>query len=186
MRALTQREKRTVRIAGIGIAIYLVLFFGAGAWRRFDQGRRDYLQLVRDARLLRRQLQPYEDKALAAQRLMAHFHFDPAKLTNATLVIEASAAIQRAAMSGGIQLGPIRETSSRASNKELAQMQLEGTGPASAVLALLSRLENIGYPLVIDSVQLNTDNSRPGNVKVALTIVILDFDQWQKGGTPDA
>src|SRR2546425_8475139 len=38
MRTLTAREKRTVRIAAMGIAVYLVVFFGARVWRWFDKG----------------------------------------------------------------------------------------------------------------------------------------------------
>ena len=59
-------------------------------------------------------------------------------------------------------------------------------GQTAAVLGFLSRLESIGYPLIVDAVQMNTDNTRPGNVKVTLTIVILDFEQWKKEDAPNA
>jgi len=180
MRTLTAAEKRTIRIATLGIALYLAVFFGVRFWRFFDKGRRDYVRLVQDARMLRQQLEPYADKVLAVQKLMDHFQMDPLKLSKATVVAEASAAIQKAALTAAIQLGPVRETPARASNKELAQIQLEGTGPTAAVLAFLSRLETIGYPIILEAVQMITDNSRPGNVKTTLTIVILDFDQWRK------
>ena len=36
----------------------------------------------------------------------------------------------------------------------------------------------VGYPLIIDTVQL-TPMPMPGQVKVSLTIVILDFDKWE-------
>jgi hypothetical protein len=58
-------------------------------------------------------------------------------------------------------------------------MQLEGSGPVPAVIAFLSRLESVGFPLVIDSVQLTPD-MRPGQMKLSLTLVILDFDQWKE------
>ncbi len=186
MRTLTDREKRTVRIATVGIAVYLVVFFGARIWGFLDKGRRDYVQLVQEARILRHQLDPYADKVIAVQKLMDQFHLDPAKLSKATVVADASAAIQKAAMTGAIQLGPVRETPARSSNKELAQIQLEGTGQTSAVLGFLSRLDSIGYPVIVDAVQMNTDNTRPGNVKVTLTIVILDFEQWKKEEPPNA
>ena len=64
-------------------------------------------------------------------------------------------------------------------------MQMEGTGPVPAVMGLLSRLESVGFPLVIDAVQLTPD-MRPGQLKVNLTILILDFDQWTKEGAPHA
>ena len=110
---------------------------------------------------------------------------DPAKLSRTSVVAEASAAIQKAAMGGGIQLGPVRESPARPSSKELASMQIEGMGPVPAVMGMLSRLESVGYPLIIDSVQLTSD-MRPGQLKVSLTILILDFEQWKKEGPPHA
>ena len=98
----------------------------------------------------------------------------------------ASAAIQKAATAGGIQLGPLRETPSRGAAREIAQMQFEGTGKVEAVLGLLSQLESIGYPLIVDALQLNPDAKKPGLVKMTLTILILDFEQWKKGEVPRA
>ena len=39
-------------------------------------------------------------------------------------------------------------------------------------------MQTLGYPLIIDSVQMTTDN-RPGMVKLSLTIVILNFEKWK-------
>jgi hypothetical protein len=129
--------------------------------------------------MLRTELRPYEDKALATQKLMESFHLDPARLTKASVVAEASAAIQKAASGGGVQLGPIREAPARTSAKELASMQLDCTGPVPAMMTLLSRFETLGYPLILDAVQVNPE-PRPGMVKLHLTIIILDFDQWKE------
>ena len=179
MRPLTDREKRTVRIGGIGLAIYLALFCGMQVWKFFERRRSDYRQLLAEAQQLRRDIQPYEDKAQILKKLMEESRLDPARLSRTTVVAEASAAIQKAAQSGGIQLGPVRESPTRASGKEIATVQLEGSGPAPAVLAFLHRINSLGYPLIVDTMQLNSDNSRPGPVKVNLTIIILDFDQWK-------
>ena len=186
MSTLTDREKRTLRIATVVMAIYLGLFFGWRGWRKLEARRSEYQQLVKDARRLKQELQPYENKALRMEKLRSTFHFDLAKLSKASLVAEASAAIQKAAQSGGIQLGPIRESSARASAKELASMQLEGTGPIPAVMTLLHRVELLGYPLIVDSVQLTPDSTKPGSIKVNLTILILDFEQWTKGSSLSA
>jgi hypothetical protein len=179
MYTLTEREKRTVRIAVAGISIYLVLFLGLRGWKHFETRRSEYQKLVRNAQNLKRELQPYENKTLLLDKLKGTFHLDPSKLSKATLVGEASAAIQKAAATGGVQLGPIRESSARPSAKELASMQLEGVGPIPAVMTLLHRLETLGYPLIIDSVQLNGDPTKPGMIKVNLSIIILDFEQWK-------
>jgi hypothetical protein len=180
MRSLTDREKRTVRFAGIGIAIYLALFGGFHVWKYFDNKRSDFRQLVTEAKNLRQQVQPYQDKVLVIKKMMDEFHMDPAKLKKETVVSDASAAIQKAAKSGGLQLGPIRESLARGSGNVLTTVQLESSGPIPAVLTFLASLNSIGFPLVVDSVQFTADNSRPGQVKMNLTIIILDFDQQKE------
>jgi hypothetical protein len=185
MTPLTQRDKRTLRLASIGIAIYLVLFFGWRGWKQLETKRDEYHQLLTEAQRLKLELQPYENKVLLAQKLKDTFHMDPQKLSKASLVAEASAAIQKAATSGGIQVGPIHESSARSSAKELASMQLEGTGPVPAVMGLLYQLQSLGYPLIVESVQMNPD-TKPGMLKIHLTIVILNFEQWKTEEVPRA
>jgi len=180
MRPLAEQEKRTLRFGAVAIAAYLVLFGGFRVWKHFDRTRTDYLKLVTEARTFRQQLEPYRDKAEAAEKLMAAFRMDPSTLSRDTVVAKASAAIQQAAQGGGIQLGPIRELPARAAAGELAQMQMEWTGPAPAVLALLARLDSLGYPLVVDTLQFTAQNPQPGQVKVTLTLVILDFETARK------
>jgi hypothetical protein len=186
MRTLTSREKRTLRIAGIGIGIYLVLYGGFLLWRSAETKRSDYRQLLAEARDLRREIQPYEGKTLVTKKLMEEFRLDPARLARASVVAEASAAIQKAATSGGLQVGPIRESQARPSAKELASMQFEASGPVPAVLGLLHRLQSLGYPLIVDSVLITPETIKPGQAKLNLTIVILDFDQWKAEGRPNA
>jgi hypothetical protein len=176
MRPLTDREKRTVRFAGIGIAIYLVLFGGFQVWKYFDKKRSDYRQLVAEAQHLRETVQPYQDRVLDVKNMMDDFHMDPARLKKETVVSDASAAIQQAAKAGGLQLGPIRESAAHGAGKSLATMQLESSGPVPAALTFLAGLNRIGFPVVVDAVQFTADNNRPGQVKMNLTIIILDFD----------
>ena len=47
-------------------------------------------------------------------------------------------------------------------------------------MATLHRLETLGYPLILDSVQISSDPTKPGMIKLNLTIIILDFEQWKK------
>lgn len=185
MRTLTDREKRTIRLGAAVIAIYVVLFGGFQLWKFLSTRHSDYQRLLVQAEALKREVRVYEDRALVVRKMMEGFRMDPARLSRLTVVAEASAAIQKAALGGGVQLGPVRESAARPSSKELASMQLEGTGPVPAVMGLLSRLESVGYPLVIDSVQLTPD-TKPGQLKLSLTILILDFEQWKKEGQPRA
>ncbi len=186
MRALSDREKRTIRFAGIGIAIYLALFGGFQVWKFFEKKRSDYRQLAQEARNLRQQVKPYQDKVLVVKKMMEDFHLDPAKLKKETVVSDASAAIQKAAKSGGLQLGPIRESPTRGAGKSVATIQMETSGQVPAVLTFLAGLNRIGFPVVVDSVQFTADNSRPGQVKMNLTIIILDFEGWKGKEAPHA
>src|SRR5205809_6429084 len=81
MATLTDREKRTVRMAAIAIAIYLVLFFGLRIWKSLEAARLDYQVMLMDAQRLRRELRPYENRVLLAQKLKENFHMEPAKLS---------------------------------------------------------------------------------------------------------
>ena len=182
MRTLTDHEKRTVRRATIGIAIYLLLFCGFQMWKFLHRQRVEYLQLVADARELRLKVQAYQSRSESLKRMMEEYRLDPAKLSRETIVGEASSAIQKAASASGIQVGTVRESASRGSADEIATMQFEGSGSVPAVTGLLNRMQTLGYPLVIDSVQIAPDN-RPGMLKLSLTIVILNFEKWK---TPEA
>ena len=146
MRTLTDHERRTIRIGATALAIYLVLFLGLRVWKQLETRRSDYQKLVKDAQSLREEFRPYENRTLLVEKLRETFHIVPPKLSKATLVAEASAAIQKTAASGGVGLGPIRESAARPSAKELASMQLEGIGPVPALLTFLHRLETLGLP----------------------------------------
>jgi len=186
MANLTPRDKKTLRIASIGIGIYLAIFCGWRVWGWMEKRRTDYRQLVRKAEDMKVSLLPYPTRAETAARLMEQFHMDPAKLNKATVVAEASSAIQRAAASGGVVLGPIRESSGRAAAHELATVQLQGSGQVTAVMEFLSRLQTLGYPILIDSVQVGAQPGPPGMIKLTLTLVILDFETWKSTEVPHA
>jgi hypothetical protein len=177
---LTERDKRTIRRAAVGLSIYLVLFFGFRGWKHLEAARADYEGLLLEAETLSLQVQEYDDKALLIEKLQRNLQVNVSELTKATVVGEVSAAIQKAAQAGSIQLGPIRESPARASAKELASMQLEGVGPVPALMTLLHRLNTLGYPVIVDSLLLTPEPSKPGMMKLNLTIVIMDFEQWKK------
>jgi hypothetical protein len=183
MRALTQREQRTIRFGGIALAAYLVLFGGLQIWQLVTTRHAEYQRLLAEAGTLRQKTLLYQTKAQHAQKLMESFQLDPAKLARQTVLAQASAAIQRAAMSGGVQLGPMRESPARPSSKEVGSIQLEALGPVPALLKFLQQTHSLGYPLIIDTFQLGSEASRPGPVKLSLTFVILDFDQWKPDKT---
>ncbi len=152
-----------------------------------ETSRNRSLSLAREAQKIHLELVTQESKVLKVVKLRKLFQMDATKLSKSTLVGQASAAIQTAAASSGLALGPIRESSGRSASKELSTMQLEMAGPAPAILAILQRLPTLGFPLFIDSVQISQDPSKPGLTKLNLTLVILDFEQWKnEEETPNA
>jgi hypothetical protein len=176
---MTARDQRTLRLGAIVIAVYLVIFFGARGWSSLEKRRAAYQEQLLGAQRLQQEIAAHENRVLLYQKLKTSLRLDPTTLARSTLVGDASAAIQKAAAGAGVALGPIRESSARSSARELASMQLEGIGAIPAVMGLFHRLETLGYPLIVDSVQITPD-AKPGQVKVSLTIVILDYEQWKK------
>jgi hypothetical protein len=187
MPQLNPREKRLLSFAIVGISIYLALFGGLKLWRQLEARRGKYEQMITDANRISHQIRPYENRVLLAEKLKETYRLNPQKLSRTTVVAEASAAIQKEAKDRKVGFGPIRETAIRrgSTSKELASIQVEGSGPVTGVLELLQRLPALGYPIIIDSVQITPEN-KPGNVKVSLTLVILDYDNWKTQEAPRA
>lgn len=155
-------------------------FGGFQGAKYLGKKRAEYQKVLKEAQTLALEVQPYGDKAIALRKLMEGFNLDPATLASTTVVAQASAAIQKAAMGGGVQLGPVRESPARPGNKELGSVQLEAMGPVPALLNFLHQTEHLGFPLIIESLQIGSEPTRPGQVKLNLTILILDFEQWKK------
>lgn len=184
--ALTDRDRRTVRIAGIGLSLYLVLF---GGWKVFGflgQRHAAYRLLQSEAAELRNRHELYGARVTRLERLMESFQMDPARLAKTTLVAQAGAALQQSATQGGLQLGPIRETLNRGSERELGIIQMEATGQVPALMTFLHQLRSLGFPFVIDTLQFSPDPARPGMLKVSLGLILLDYEKWDKKELPDA
>src|SRR5215469_1557961 len=135
MRKLTQREQRTIRYGCIGIGMYLLLFIAFHVLKTIEQRRSDYNDLVQQARSLKSEIEDYQTRALVAQKLMNEYHVDPARLSEASVVAQASAAIQTEAGADGVAVGTIREAPSQSSNLELASIHIEGSGKVPALLS---------------------------------------------------
>jgi hypothetical protein len=177
---LSPSEKRTIRYAAIFLSVCLVLLGGVKVWKFFGQRRADYLQMVAEARHLKSEADLDASQAAVVKKLMEDFQLDPATLSTNTVVADASAAIQKAAMSGGVKLGSVRESAGRSSTKEMATIEFDGSGQVAAVISLLHRLPLLGFPLLVDSVQITADAMRPGQIKLTVTVIVLDFEQWKK------
>jgi hypothetical protein len=53
-------------------------------------------------------------------------------------------------------------------------------------MALLHQLPLLGYPLVIDSMQITADAMQPGQIHLNVTVMVLNFEQWKKKEAPHA
>lgn len=186
MAAITERDKRTIGLAAAGISIYLALFFGVRGWKRLESQRNDYQLLLGRVQREEQEARAYENKVLLFQKYRDAWRLEPGKLSPETLVAEASAAIQNVARQDGITLGPVRESPGRGSGRELATIQFDGVGPLTAALGLIHKLQTLGYPIVIDSLQLTPDAGKPGTLKMNATVVILNFEFWKNGEAPNA
>jgi len=125
-------------------------------------------------------LQRHQNKILLLEKLKRGSTMDLSKLPRASVVGQASEAIQKAAQASGIKLGPVRESPGSATGKELASMQLEASGPVTGVMTLLHRLDTLGFPLVVESLQIDPDSRKPGTVKLIIQVVLLDYERWKK------
>jgi hypothetical protein len=186
MRTLTDHEKRTIRLALVALVLGLLLAGGLWSVKRLQGRRTAYQALLLEAQDVRDEINLYQDKAQVAKKLMDTFHMDPMTLSRTTLVAQASAAIQKASAEAGVAAGPIRESPAHGTSKEMTSIQFEGSGPVPSVMALLYQLERAGCPLIIDSVRITPDQRQPGAIKLNVTIVVLDFDQWKTEGPPSA
>lgn len=184
MRPLTVSEQRTLRYGAIGVGLYLVLFLGFHVWKAAREQRAEYQRLHTEALTWRSRLEVAAEKARETRVLMEQLRFDPVQLARTSVVAQANAAIQRAALAGGLQLGPIRESAGRASSRELATIQLEGTGPPQAVLQFVHQVGRLGFPLITDAVQLRVEPGQPGRLKLNVTLLLLDFEEWGTNPEP--
>lgn len=178
MRTLNDREKRTIRYGTIGVAIYLALFGGVRVVKFLNHRRADYQQAVTETSLLKSGARSDTDKAALVKKMMDDFQIEPAALATNSVVAGASAAIQKAIMSSGLGLTSIRESPGRSSHREIATIQFQTAGPVVGIMALIHRLPLLGYPIVIDSVQITADPMQPGVVKLMATVFVLDYQQW--------
>ena len=175
-----------MRLGAIVLGAAFILLAGQKIWRFFAQQRATYTSLLQEVKQRRSELKPYPGRVQDLKALIDNFHMDPNTLSRTSLVADASAAILKAATAGQVALGPIRETAARSTGKELATMQLDCTGKIASVLAFLHKFDSIGYPIIVDSVQLTAEPMKPGMLKAHVALIILDFEQWKGEGQPRA
>jgi len=144
------------------VGAYLAVFCAYQVARFASRQRSEYRLLQADARAIKERAKLYEDRVSVIKKLMEGFQMDPMRLSRTTVVAQANAAIQRTAMVSGIAVGIVRESQGQAARKELAIIQLEAQGPAPGLLKFLHQMDSVGYPILIDSLQVGSDSASPG------------------------
>ncbi|HVR73578.1 MAG TPA: hypothetical protein VMT52_04575 [Planctomycetota bacterium] len=184
-RPLNQREKRTLRIGASALCLYLLVFYGLEGWRLLEGRRAEYDRLSSEAGTLELEMLREKVKAQRLEKLRRAYRLDPANLREDTVVGAASAAIQKSAQSLGLQLGPSKEAPGRIAGKDLAVLQIEGSGPTPAAARFVHSIGTLGYPLVVDSILWKTTGMKPGQVRLSLGVVVLHPGALAKpGGDP--
>jgi len=179
MRPLTARERRTLRLALIFLGSYLLLFYGLSGWKRLEAKRAEYEDLRLAAATVVADVSREAVKARRLRQLRESSRMKLERLHEESMVGEARASIQAAAQACGIKLGTSRESPGRPAARELAAIDLDGVGPTTGLVRFLWNLPRLGYPLVLDRINVQTTGMEAGTVRFSLNVVILNFAAWK-------
>jgi hypothetical protein len=175
MRPLSRREKKTVRLGAAALAIYLLAFYGLRGWRFLEEKRAAFAELNLAMANLDASIAREESKTLRLERLKKSSRIELSSLNEKTAVGEALAAVQKAAQGCGLQVTTLKETAGRGAAKELATIQLEGVAATAAAMQFVHGLRSLGFPLIVDRLQLKTTGVKPGQVHLSLALAVLGF-----------
>ncbi len=181
MKKLTDRDKRTLRVASVLTVLYLAVFYGSQGWRALRTWEDSYEQQKIQAEQLTLRLLKKKKKHKQVRELRKSIGIDLHKLDEKTLVGEARVAIQAIATAHGVGLGPSKETPTRSGAKELAVIHLEGQGTVSGISKFVHSLPLLGFPLSIERLVFKPDQKKPGHMSFTLSVVILSIKAWKSG-----
>ncbi len=180
-RTLSDSETRTVKLAGGALLVYLVgfvFFEGKAALdskaTRYDEARLELKTL--ETEVLKRQK---EVKRYATLQESWGLSFD--RIGSDKVVSEVRSAIEKHASTSGVTLVNTRE--SVGSSNDRARVHVTIQGDTIKVFEFVERLSDLGFPLYVRRFELTGGDDGPGKVGAQLTIGVLDYRKWAKGGT---
>ncbi|MFQ5653459.1 MAG: hypothetical protein ACE5GW_01855 [Planctomycetota bacterium] len=179
MRALTDREKRTIRITAMLLAAYLVLFYGIRLWRFLEGTRVEHARLELAAESLSLDLLRELKEERRLRELKEAWRIDLDHLREETVVSAAREAIESSANKHGVGISTSKESQGRAASGDLRVFQLEGSGKTQAVMEFLHSLRSLGYPLVVNRLAIGTKGMKPGEMRLSLNVNVLNFKAWK-------
>ena len=174
---MNEKEKKLIKFTAIGLSIYLLAFYGKDYLGAFVRKRSDFVKKEKTITNHRTKLSPYSSRVLMLEKLRKKLNIDVRRLSSNELVGQTSQAIQQSAKQSGIKIGPLRETSGR----NISSLKFEANGKYDGMVKFLRGIGTSGYPVLIESMQVKQDISKKGNLKINLSIGILDFTKWKKG-----
>lgn len=174
---MNDKEKKLIKFTAIGLTIYLLAFYGKDYLGAFEKKLDDFKKKEKTIVNHRTKLVPYSSRVLMLEKLRKKLNIDVRRLSSNELVGQTSQAIQQSAKQSGIKIGPLRESSGRSTSS----LRFEANGKYDGMVKFLRSIGTSGYPIMIESMQVNLDPSKKGNVKISLSIGIIDFANWKKG-----
>jgi len=161
------------------VVIYLLLLSGWKAYRYLEEKREAYQVAKLEAEETKLRVYRQEVKARRFRHLKKSWNLNFDKLKPETLVGEAREAILKAAQVAKVHIGSSRESHRASSARELATIQLAGEGSTMSVVNFLQSLRGLGYPIVLDHLQINIIDQKPGHVTLTLNILVMNFNAWK-------
>ncbi len=183
LESLSEKDRKTLRYGAVIIVVYLSLFYGRSILAAFESSRVAYFEQLEQAEDLEEIFRSYENKVLKIEKYRDQYHLNVRALSNTNLVGNAGRALQELVKQSKFKIGQVRETLASGGSANAATFQVEGSGPLKSLMPLLHRLQSTGYPMIIDTISIRTDEKKRGNVQWSATIVVLDYRKWKaKGG----
>lgn len=177
MRPLNDREKRLIRIMGIAVGIYLVLFYGRGLVASFEETRERYELTSLQAQTVNTKIlrEVKKHKQLAKLRERYPVAFDA--LAEPTVVGDARVALEKLARACGCSLRITKELAARSRTNEHCVFQVSGGGKASSVAKLMHNLAHSSYPYSLENVEIKA-SKKAEMLTYSFTLALLRYDTW--------
>jgi len=175
---LSDREKRTIRIAAIAVGAYLILFLGHKTYSALEGERTAYQTLRQESDAVHIRLAKETRKRARLKALWNHWRLDVDRLALDTVVGDARVAIEKAAKACGVGLGFARESPGRARAHVLAVFQLSGSGQTESVAKFFDQITRTGYPVLLDTIHLKTTTKQPEKVTFSFSVSLVDYLNW--------
>lgn len=174
---MTQSEKKLVQITAIGLGLYLVFFFGAGSLKKYENQLAEHHKKQRTIRDLNLKLKPYGNRVLLLEKLRKEMNLEVRFLDIPDFGALASEAIQRCARSHSVNIGPFRESTAATGTS----IRFEASGQGASIHKFIKGVTTSGYPVLIESLQVQTMDGKPGQLKLSINLLVLNFKSWKSG-----